>query len=117
MSVSRALRRRIHSGISTGPHDIRRIETRQDAMTLFARKSRKPRRTTERQAWLVKDRDFALHPCTVVDMSDDGARLRLANADRLPQQFRLTFSRATRNGRRCEMRWRRGQSVGVKFVA
>jgi hypothetical protein len=86
-------------------------------MTLFARKSRKPRQKVERQAWFAGDGDFALRPCTVVDMSSDGARLRIEDAARLPGKFRLTFSRSTREGFRCDLRWRRGQTVGVKFSA
>jgi hypothetical protein len=62
------------------------------------------------------DRSFALRPCKVIDMSDNGARLYLEPDDRLPKHFNLTFSRASRNGLRCEVRWRRGHSVGVKFV-
>lgn len=49
-------------------------------------------------------------------MSDEGARLYV-NDDRLPRHFNLTFSRSSRDGVRCEVRWRRGHSVSVKFVA
>jgi hypothetical protein len=86
-------------------------------MTPFGLKSRKPRRKVERKAWFVGDGDFALQPCTVVDMSSDGARLRLDSATRLPARFRLTFSRSTRDGVRCDLRWRDGLIVGVKFAA
>lgn len=86
-------------------------------MALFGRKSRKPRKRVDRQAWLVAQGDFALRPCTVVDMSDDGARLTVETAERLPRTFGLTFSRGARSGRTCEMRWRRGNAIGVKFVA
>ena len=50
-------------------------------------------------------------------MSDEGARLDVEPGERLPRHFSLTYSRTSRDGRRCEMRWRRGRSVGVKFVA
>ena len=86
-------------------------------MTLFGLKSRKARRKVERKAWFVGDGDFALRPCTVLDMSSDGARLRIDDTTRLPGNFRLTFSRSTRDGLRCDLRWRRGQTVGVKFAA
>lgn len=63
------------------------------------------------------DDGFALKPCKVVDLSDDGAQLRIEGAERLPKRFTLTFSRNTRTGPRCETRWRRGSQVGVKFVS
>jgi hypothetical protein len=71
----------------------------------------------DRRAWLVTDRDFGLRPCTVVDMSDTGARLKIGETERLPRHFGLTFSPSTRDGLRCEIRWRRGRSVGLRFVA
>ncbi|MGD9920510.1 MAG: PilZ domain-containing protein [Pseudorhodoplanes sp.] len=85
-------------------------------MTLFGRKSRKPRQKVNRSAWLAGDSDFALRPCTIIDMSSEGAKLRTEDVARLPKQFRLTFSRSTRDGKRCDLRWRRGQIFGVKFV-
>jgi hypothetical protein len=86
-------------------------------MTLFGLKTRKARRKVERKAWFVGDGDFALQACTVVDISSDGARLRLDGVTRLPGKFRLTFSRSTRDGLRCDLRWRNGRTVGVKFAA
>jgi hypothetical protein len=86
-------------------------------MALLGRKSRPPRRRVEKEAWLALDRSFALRPCKVVDMSDHGARLYVGLDDRLPKHFNLTFSRSSRDGFRCEVRWRRGHSVGVRFVA
>ncbi len=86
-------------------------------MALFGRKTRKTRRKVQREAWLAVDQDFALRPCTIIDMHDDGAQLRVKDAARLPARFNLTFSRSTRTGQRCEVRWRKGQSVGVKFMA
>jgi hypothetical protein len=85
-------------------------------MALLGRKSRAPRRLADRQAWIVVENSFALRPCKVVDISDQGARLDLDEADRLPKFFDLTFTRASRAGRRCELRWRRGRTAGVKFV-
>jgi hypothetical protein len=88
-----------------------------ELMTSFAQKSRKTRRQLDRRAWLADHNDFALRQCVIVDMSGEGARLKVDDAVRLPRRFSLTFSRSTREGVRCDLRWRRGQSVGVKFVA
>jgi len=86
-------------------------------MALIGRKSRAPRAQRNQQAWLIADNGFALRPCKVTDLSDSGARLDVDEGERLPKFFRLIFSRTTRAGPRCEMRWRRGRSVGVKFLA
>ncbi|WP_428524736.1 PilZ domain-containing protein [Pseudorhodoplanes sp.] len=85
-------------------------------MALFGRKSRAPRHRVEKEAWLVLDRSFALRPCKVVDLSDTGARLYVGPGDRIPKHFNLTFTRSSREGPRCELRWQRGHSIGVKFV-
>lgn len=85
-------------------------------MALLGRKSRVPRRKVDKEAWIVLENSFALRPCKIVDMSEQGARLELDAAERLPKFFDLTFSRGSRAGRRCEIRWRRGRTVGVKFV-
>lgn len=82
----------------------------------MGQKSRPPRARRNQEAWLVADEGFALRPCKVTDLSDGGARLELDVAERLPKFFRLIFSRTTRAGPQCEMRWRRGRSVGVKFL-
>lgn len=85
-------------------------------MLPFGKKTRPSRRKAGQQAWLVTDGSFALQACTVVDLSDDGAQIKVEQSDRLPKHFNLTFSRASRAGRRCEIRWKRGRSIGVKFL-
>ena len=85
-------------------------------MLSSARKTRSARRRVNKQAWLVFDGEFALRPCTVIDMSDSGARLNIDQSDRLPKRFSLTFSRASRAGLQCEVRWKHGRAVGVKFL-
>jgi hypothetical protein len=86
-------------------------------MALFGTKTRATRRRLDKTAWIAAERDFALRPCTIVDISDDGARLRLEDVERLPRHFQLLLSRATREGKSCELRWRRGNAAGVKFIA
>ena len=58
--------------------------------------------------WTVLD-------CLVRDLSDEGARLEFASPVELPESFRVQFM--SDNSRRpVEVMWRRGQSVGVRFV-
>jgi len=52
----------------------------------------------------------------VQDMSTTGAKLTMGDSNVLPARLRLAFTRDARTGRNCEVVWRRGKSVGVKFV-
>jgi hypothetical protein len=52
----------------------------------------------------------------VQNISRAGARLTLDDAASLPPTIRLAFSRDARTGHVCQVVWRRGTSVGVKFV-
>ena len=45
-----------------------------------------------------------------------GAKITIEDNNTLPAKLRLAFTRDTRNGRSCEVVWRRGKTVGVKFV-
>jgi hypothetical protein len=49
-------------------------------------------------------------------MSATGAKVTIEDSNSLPAKLRLAFSRDARTGRPCEVVWRRGKSVGVKFV-
>jgi hypothetical protein len=52
----------------------------------------------------------------VQDMSAAGAKVSVDDPNVLPGKFRLAFARDARTGRTCAVVWRRGKSLGVKFV-
>jgi len=52
----------------------------------------------------------------VQNMSSTGAKITIDDPNALPAKLRLAFTRDARTGRPCEVVWRRGKSVGVKFV-
>ena len=66
--------------------------------------------------WITLEGGFAARQCVVQDLSSAGAKITVDDADALPAKLRLAFSRDARNGRACQVMWRRGKSVGVKFV-
>ena len=66
--------------------------------------------------WITLDGGFAARPCVVQNMSATGARITIDDDNSLPAKLRLAFSRDARTGRACEVVWRRGKSVGVKFA-
>jgi hypothetical protein len=79
-------------------------------------KKREARKSISQPGWITLDGGFAARQCVVQDMSGSGARIRVDDASALPSKLRLAFTRDARTGRTCQVVWRRGSSVGVKFV-
>jgi hypothetical protein len=77
---------------------------------------RSSRSTLHSQGWIRMEGDFAVLPCVVVDVSQTGARLRVETSKRIADNFNLQLSRRKPNGHRCQVKWRRGEYLGVKFV-
>jgi hypothetical protein len=81
-----------------------------------APKKRDARKSLRQPGWIILEGGFAVRPCVVQDMSSTGAKITMDDPNTLPAKLRLAFSRDARTGRRCEVVWRRGKSVGVRFV-
>jgi PilZ domain-containing protein/porin-like protein len=79
-------------------------------------KKRETRKSLHQPGWITLDGGFAARPCVVQDMSTTGAKISVDDPNVLPARLRLAFARDARTGRNCEVVWRRGKSVGVKFV-
>ena len=79
-------------------------------------KTRSTRKSVQHPGWLVFEGSFAARPCTVLDMSDSGARIEVSDPGAVPAKLRLAFSRDVRTGRPCEVVWQRGKILGVKFI-
>ena len=83
---------------------------------MSAAKKREARKSMKQPAWITLDGGFAVRHCLVQNISTAGAKITLEEASALPATIRLAFSRDARTGRVCQVVWRRGTSVGVKFV-
>ena len=81
-----------------------------------ASKKRETRKSLQQSGWITLEGGFAARPCVVQDMSANGAKITIDDPNVLPAKLRLAFARDARTGRNCEVVWRRGKSVGVKFV-
>ncbi len=79
-------------------------------------KKRESRKSLQQSGWITLDGGFAARPCVVQDMSTTGAKITIDDPNTLPAKLKLAFSRDARTGRSCEVVWRRGKSVGVRFV-
>jgi hypothetical protein len=83
---------------------------------MAAPKKREARKSLQQPGWITLEGGFAVRPCLVQDMSSTGAKLTVDDPNPLPARLRLAFSRDARTGRNCEVVWRRGKAVGIKFV-
>jgi hypothetical protein len=81
-----------------------------------ATKKREVRKLLGQPAWITLEGGFAARQCVVQDISSAGARISVDGAISLPARLRLAFARDARTGRTCQVVWRRGNTVGVKFV-
>ena len=84
-------------------------------MSLFGRKPRGPRRKTNQAAWMSVDGSFAARPCTVLDISENGARLKVEDPQFVKPRFQLKFDR-TSPGRTCMVAWKKGNIIGIEFA-
>ncbi len=82
----------------------------------FDTKKRAARKSLQQPGWITLEGGFAARACVVRDLSSSGAKLTIEDPNTLPAKLRLAFSRDARTGRPCEVVWRRGQTVGIKFV-
>lgn len=87
-------------------------------MVVFARarKTRPPRKSVQQPGWLILEGSFAARPCTVLDLSETGAKISANETCPVRTRLRLAFSRDVRTGRLCEVVWQRGRMCGVKFI-
>ena len=83
---------------------------------MLGAKKREARKSLRQPGWITLEGGFAARPCVVEDLSASGAKITVEDNNTLPAKLKLSFSRDTRNGRPCEVVWRRGKTVGVKFV-
>jgi PilZ domain len=81
-----------------------------------ASKKREVRKSLHQPGWITLEGGFAARRCVVKDLSSSGARVTIDDPNSLPARLRLAFSRDARTGRNCEVVWRRGGTVGIKFV-
>jgi hypothetical protein len=85
-------------------------------MALATKKKREVRKSLRQPGWITLEGGFAARQCVVQNMSSTGAKITIDDPNMLPAKLRLAFTRDARTGRPCEVVWRRGKSVGVKFV-
>jgi hypothetical protein len=97
------------------PHGVGLVARGTFEMALGTKK-RESRKSMHQSGWITLEGGFAARPCVVQDMSTTGAKVTIDDPNTLPAKLKLAFTRDARTGRNCEVVWRRGKSVGIKFV-
>ena len=76
---------------------------------------REVRRARYVSAWIVLN-GRADSECQVLDVSLHGAKLVAREPSEVPARFELAFLQNGQKRRICEVMWRRGKMLGIKFV-
>jgi hypothetical protein len=74
------------------------------------------RRTRHHASWISFDRSIKSFECEVLDISADGAKLTADIFAPIGSKFRLSAVPKGIVRRNCEVVWRKGRTIGVKFV-
>jgi hypothetical protein len=77
---------------------------------------RESRKDVGRRAWLDIGDGRPLQVCTLVDISQSGAKLALDDAVQVPQTFRLHLTRNGQPNFSCRIVWRSTDALGISFA-
>jgi hypothetical protein len=77
-------------------------------------KRRSPRRSFNETGWIRLEGGFATRQCNVLDYSETGVCLYLADAEKIPGTFTFSFSKDAL-GRRARLASRRGNHISAEF--
>ena len=75
----------------------------------------KPRRPLHYLAWIERGDGVPPLKCTFADVSEDGARLRVEDAQAIPQTFGLRLLSDGAPKRLCHVVWRTETEIGLRF--
>ena len=82
---------------------------------MLEEKRRSPRRQVRIPAKIQVGNEAPTHDCTVVDISEFGARIEMDAAMDAPNEFILTLTPRGFPYRRCQVMWRSERAIGVEF--
>jgi PilZ domain len=67
-------------------------------------------------AWTEISNGLQRRECTILDVSESGARIMVASSARIPREFWLVFSKDGARRRRCRMVWRSNDQLGLAYL-
>jgi hypothetical protein len=77
---------------------------------------RDARRSRQQSAWIIFDGDHGRRECQVMDVSLHGAKIVASVDAEIGSRFRLSLVPGAPKWQPCEVVWRRGKTLGIKFV-
>jgi hypothetical protein len=78
---------------------------------------KKDRRPVSAVAYVYTIDGWPVAECKTQDVSETGAKLIWTSSEEVPSEFLLSLSRDGKVRRRCLVKWREADKIGVKFVA
>jgi hypothetical protein len=78
-------------------------------------KKRAIRRIRHTSAWIISN-GSAKSECVVMDISQSGAKVVSDGTASIPDRFELAFVQGDQKRQSCEVVWRQGKILGIKFV-
>jgi hypothetical protein len=69
----------------------------------------------QQSAWIMNGETIT--ECQIMDISMRGAKIVRHGSSVVPARFELSFSPEDNNRQACEVIWRRGRMLGIKFVS
>jgi hypothetical protein len=73
------------------------------------------RNKVDRVAWICVGDDLPLRNCTLIDISDSGAKVEIEDAVDIPGIFSLWLSRYGHPRYSCRVVWSQKNRIGVQF--
>jgi hypothetical protein len=77
---------------------------------------KKPRKSIKLAAFVYTIDGWPISDCRTLDISESGAKIVLSTPDDLPLEFLLSLSSDGKVRRRCQLKWRDGNKIGVQFT-
>jgi hypothetical protein len=82
---------------------------------MAVREKRPPRRNVQEDAWLTLG-GFARRECEVLNLSRNGAKLRVKSRDIPEDNLGLSLTKDIRKFTKCRLIWRDETIIGVEFI-
>jgi PilZ domain len=82
----------------------------------MVKQKREVRRRRHQSAWMMIDGETQNRECLVCDVSRGGAKIIVDIAAEVGSRFGLALVPNHPKHQRCEVMWRRGRTLGIKFV-
>jgi hypothetical protein len=78
---------------------------------------REDRRMIRQQSAWITLNGVVTTECQIMDLSKRGAKIVPDGSSVVPSRFELAFALGDQKRQPCEVIWRRGRMLGIKFVA